>query len=915
MHIGGSEAKRHGGPTWLVALGAFALGVLAARGLWTARPSRSLPPVPGPVATPGPLPELPHYELSFTAADFDRLAARRQAALAAGILEQQADDLVPVAVRCGAETARGRARLKGDWTDHLDTDQWSLRFELETPIRGMRRFSVQHPKTRGHTMEWVVMATARRIGILAPRADFATVAIQGTTKGVYYLEEHPGKELLESQGRRDGPIVRFDESARWGTTLQYGFHRTGSPAEGLLRTQSLVDAEVAGFDERRLLATPGLDSRLLRAIAMARDVQRLAVAGDPEVSLVRQLLALRRLEGRAVEDLFAAERLGKWLALYTLFRAFHGVSWIQWRLYHDPVLDRLEPIVFDTAADLTVHRGELVLDSPTIRWLTSSDAVLVAAWHELGRLTAPEFVDGLLADLLPQVRAFDRAMQAAGSGMPGVDLAAALESLLRAQAAELQQVARPRHAAGFLASLVGLQSADGHDDRAAEVEAWSRTTVATELVGFRFRNGRVVPAADALVGLAALPEAAEAVTVLPSGAVLLPADGARLRFRIPVDRRLADLGAVAALKRAIRRNAEPERGTVIDLEVLYRPVAEAEPRHEPLVLRRAPMPEVASTGRPAAPSLAQALERYPFLQYDLRERQLWVPEGRHGVDGDLLLPVGEPLHLAPGAELQLAPEAVVVVGALRAEGTAERPVRIGARDPAQGFAGVLVLGSAGASRLQHFELRGAGEIRRGGWHSSGGITFLEAPVQCLDCAFLDGRGEDVVNVFGCRLHFERCTFAGGPSDLLDGDFVTGTILDCQFADSGEDAIDVSGSTVQVRGCRFRNIGDKALSVGEASTLAASDCHIEMAAIAVAAKDRSTATVTNCRVDAVGPYLAAVYVKKPEFGPAVLALHGCRVPAGVPCLAQTGCELRVDDRLLPTQDVDVENLYRQKVLGK
>ncbi|MBL8724865.1 MAG: CotH kinase family protein [Planctomycetes bacterium] len=907
--------KRRTGATWLVALGAFALGGLVTHSLAEPRPSRDLPPLPSAAPQPGPLPELPHYELSLTAADLDRLTARRTAALAAGILEQQAADLVPVVVRCGAESARGRVRLKGDWTDHLDTDQWSLRFELDAPIRGMRRFAVQHPKTRGHTMEWVVMAVARRRGVLAPRADFATVAINGTQKGVYYLEEHPAKELLESQGRRDGPIVRFDESARWGTTLQYGFHRTGTPAEGLLRTQALVDAEVAGFDERRLLATPGLDSRLLRAIAMARDVQRLAVAGDPEVSVVRQLLALRRLEGRAVEDLFAAERLGKWLALYTLFRAFHGVSWIQWRLYHDPVLDRLEPIVFDTAADLTVHRGELVLDSPAIRWLTSSDAVLVAAWRELGQLTAPEFVDALLAELLPQVRAFDRAMQAAGSGMPGVDLAAALESLLRAQAAELQQVARPRHAAGFLAALVGLRSADGRDERAAEVESWSRTTIATELVGFRFRNGRIVPAAEALVGLAALPEAEDAVTVLPGGAVLLPADGARVRFRIPIDRRLADLGEVAALKRAIRQNADPERGAGIDLEVLYRPVAEPELRHEPLVLRRAPMPEVASLGRPPAPTLAQALERYPFLHYDLRERQLWVPEGRHRVDGDFLLPVGVPLHLAPGAELHLAPAAVVVVGALQAAGTAERPVRVGAQDPAQGFAGMVVLGSAGPSRLQHFELRHAGEIRRGGWHSSGGLTCLDAPVHASDCQFLAGRGEDVVNVFGCRVQFERCTFAGGPSDLLDGDFVTGTIVDCEFADAGEDAIDVSGSTVQVRGCRFRNIGDKALSVGEASSLTADACHIEAAAIAVAAKDRAEALLTGCQVDAVEHFLAAVYVKKPEFGPARLRLRGCRVPAAAPRLVQTGCELFVDDQVMPTQDVDVEALYRQRILGK
>lgn len=853
--------------------------------------------------------------MSFTPADLAHLTARRNEALAAGVLEQQPDDLVPVAVRCGSETARGRARLKGDWIDHIDTDQWSLRIELDTPLRGMRRFSVQHPKTRGHVMEWVVMQTATRIGVLAPRSDFVTVAIDGKTRGVYYLEEHPGKEMLEARGRRDGPIVRFDESARWGTMLQYGFHRTGVPAEGLLRTQLMVDAEIAGFQERHLLATPGLDSRLLRAIALARDVQRLAVAANSQVSAVRQLLALRRLEGRTVEDLFAAERLGKWLALYTLFRAFHGVAWIQWRLYHDPVLDRLEPVVFDTAADLLIHRGDLVLDSPAIRWLCSSDTVMVAAWRELGRITAPEFLEPLLADLLPQVRVFDQAMQAAGSGMPGVDLAGALENLLRNQAAELHAVARPQHAAGFLAALVGLRGADGHDDRAAEVEAWSRTTIPTVVEGFRFRNGRVVPATEAVVGLAALPDSDDAVTTLPGGGVLLPTDGSRVRFRFPIDRRLADLGEVAAIKRAIRQQAEPERGQNVEIEVLFRAVAEPLPRHEPLVLRRAPLPEAASLGRPAAPTLAEALERYPFLQYDLAHRELWLPAGRYEVAGDLLLPVGESLHIAAGVELLLPPDAVMVAGAIVAEGSAEAPIRIGPRDPAQPFAGVLVLGTAGESRLSHCAVRGGGEIRRGGWHSSAGLCFVDAPVTCADCSFADGRGEDLINVFGCRVRFERCGFERGRSDLFDGDFVTGALVDCWFADAGEDAIDLSGSLLDLTGCRFERLGDKALSVGEGSTVTARQCRVEVASIAVAVKDRSTAVIEGWQATGVQQFAAAVYVKKVEFGPASLVVRDCQWTPLPQWLVQTGCTLEVDGEPVPAKPVDVEALYQQGVLGK
>lgn len=921
-----SPSTRHGETTarLLLALGGMALGLLLAPYLWqltaTQQPAtqtvkRAAPEPPKALADDAKPLEL--LQVSIHPADLERLAAQREKALQAGVLIQDPDFIVPVSVRHGSEVAIGTARLKGDWTDHLDSNQWSLRFELVTHLRGMRKFSVQHPKTRGHTMEWFVMQTARRIGVLTPRTDFVRVAINGDEKGVYYLEEHASKELLESQGRREGAIVRFDESARWGTILQYGFHRTGIPGEDLRRTQWVLDAEVDGYDERRLLGNTALSTRLLRAIDLARDVQRTIVADAAGASTARQLLALRRLEGRTVEDIFAVEALGKWLALHTLFRAFHGLVWIQWRFYHDPVRDRLEPIVFDTGADLIQRRGEVVLDSPDIRWLRSSDATMVATFAELGRLTSPEFLENLLTDLLPEVRRFDRAMIAAGSGEPGLDLASALETLLREQAAGLRSYVRPRHAIALQSTLAGVRMPGGEDLRTIEVEAWARTGIATVLSGFQFRNGRVVPAAEALLGVSTLPHSAASVTTLANGAVVLPPDGQRLRFRFAIDRRLADLGEVAALKRAIRQQVEPERGERIEISVLYHPAAEAADRREPLTIRRTQEPDSKTEGRPQAPPLEEALAKHAFLQFDLATRKLVARPGVHLVDGDLLLPAEHALELPAGCTLQMSAGSVAVVGALQIAGTAANPSSIEAADPATGWAGMLVVGTAGKSRLQHFRFRGAAEIRRGGWHSSGGITFLDSEVELLDGEFSDGRGEDMVNLVGVRFRCERCRFARGPSDLLDGDFVTGSVIDCEFQDSGEDAIDVSGSVLEVSRCRFERIGDKALSIGEKSELNATQCQVKSSSIAIAVKDRSVAKLDDVEVSSVEHFVAAVYIKKPEYGPSHLELSNLRWGGRTPArhLVQDGCVMLLDGNPIATQEVDVDDLYRRKILGK
>ncbi|MEO6595359.1 MAG: right-handed parallel beta-helix repeat-containing protein, partial [Planctomycetota bacterium] len=205
----------------------------------------------------------------------------------------------------------------------------------------------------------------------------------------------------------------------------------------------------------------------------------------------------------------------------------------------------------------------------------------------------------------------------------------------------------------------------------------------------------------------------------------------------------------------------------------------------------------------------------------------------------------------------------------------------------------------------------------GGWQATGGITFTGAPAEFRDCSFTDAHGEDLINLIGVRFHFERCRFDGGPNDLFDGDFVTGDVIDCSFANSGEDAIDVSGSLVTVRGCTFEKIGDKAFSVGEGSNVTAIANHVRSASIAVASKDRSMATIDDLTVDAVEHYVLAAFIKKPQFGGSHMVVKNLHWTGATPALhiAQTGCSIEVDGVTIPTEPIDVEALYRQKVLGK
>ncbi len=148
---------------------------------------------------------------------FLTLKGQRDAALDRGVLLHGDDDFVPASLRFAGLTLPADVRLKGDLVDHLRGDKWAFRVKLEGTGRlfGMRRFSIMHPKGRDYHSEALFFDAARSEGVLAPRHFYADVVLNGESLGRMIVEEHFTRELLESQQRREGVIVRFDEAPFW----------------------------------------------------------------------------------------------------------------------------------------------------------------------------------------------------------------------------------------------------------------------------------------------------------------------------------------------------------------------------------------------------------------------------------------------------------------------------------------------------------------------------------------------------------------------------------------------------------------------------------------------------------------------------------------------------------------------------
>lgn len=885
-------------------------------------------------APPPPTADFQHLQITVAPADWARIVAHREESLAANIITKNDQAIVPAQVRLGQIQTAGTIRLKGDWTDHILSKQWSLRLELDEPLMGMRRFSIQHPATRHLIMEWLVMQTARRIGLLTPRCDFVHATINSQEPGFYYLEEHPSKELLESQGRRDGPIVKLDESKMWSMWRQYIGVGEALPPEAA-RVGTMADAATVAFSEGRLQRSKALNTRLARALEQLDALRHMSNQDPATNDRLRQLHSTQQLIGKSIDDLFDTQQVGKWLALNTIFNGAHGQAWHQLRFYHNPMNDRLEPVVFDTGADVSAVQTKMAMSEGLGRTFLKNPRVVVATFDELARMTEPGWLEQTTTELLPYIAAVREAFAAQPdpfSGFfnlpPGFDMSSQFDAKAHAALKHrdaLRKRLSPAATATFAATTFAGATPLGNDRTdqngqsipIVEVDAWSCTTIPIRIQAFVFGNGKQVPAASALAGLSGVPDSLDDRLRLPDGGVLLLSNGSSLRFRFPADQRLMGLNRVQTIKRAIRQGTAPPEQRLPKIDVIYRPVGATEDQREQLIMRRQPIGTELATGRPAAPTLVAALEQHPFLEFDLDFHRLTVPPGRHAVDGDLLLPENQILHLMPGAELAFAPGAVAVVGAINALGTKEAPIRFGPQDANNSFAGVLSLGTAGPNLLQFVEFRRTTGIQRGPWQTTGGVTLTGSRAVLNNCTFGECLGEDALNIVGAQTSCNDCTFDGGKSDLFDGDFINGSVTGCKFFNSDSDALDVSGSVLTVERCHFERIGDKALSIGEGSRVKARDCHVVSAMIAASSKDRSTVSIERLSVDAVERFVAVAYVKKPEFGPSTMTVDGLTWNGGGEpvFLVQTDCTLKIDGRMIQTLDLDVKALYEQKILGK
>jgi hypothetical protein len=812
--------------------------------------------------------DLPTLYIDVAFEDYQRILDKRTEALRLGVLLASDEDFVPARLRYGEEgEVSAEIRLKGDWTDHLRGDKWSFRIHVRNgdQVAGMRRFSIQAPETRQWLDEWAFHQNLLKEGILTTRYTFVNVIFNGESKGIYALEESFSKELLESQGRREGVIIRFDEDLVWRNRAKFTENidmYLEADTMGYFLVTDMSTAEISAFRQKHIEADPSLSAQAETAFGLLRAFQT---------------------EQRPASEIFEAELMGRFYALSALWDAGHTNIWHNIRFYYNPITGLLEPIAFDAMpfdpeSPFSVNR--IFGDAP----------IRKAFAQELDRISQPEYLVELEGELGDEFEDFQRVL---GWEYSRKNLMPPWNRLRNRQKI-LQNQLRPAQAVRGTFQQIS-ENHNGRNEPHLQVALMNLMTLPVEVIHFQIGDKLIAPQPDWVT-----PETRTHLMSTQPVVTLLPISTFEpVRFIVPFKE--ANQGGQGTELIPLQVSAIVR---VAGLSQQYTISLNEETVSEPLLT--GPIPDI--------PDLAEVLRQHPFLSISNDERTLIVQPGDWTVDGDLILPQEVGLIIPPDTALRFQEEAVLLSTApVIIMGKEDAPVLLTAQH--EGWAGIVVLKASEKSVWKHVLIEKTQGVARGGWILTGGITFFESPVTLDHVQIFHSQAEDAVNIIHGTYLFRYAEFAYSVSDAFDGDFSIGEIIHSSFHDIGGDAVDVSGSNLKVSSTSLVNIGDKALSAGEQSVVEAKKLRIQEVGLGVASKDLSNVSLEQVTIsDAVHVGLAA-YIKKPEYGPATIDATNLSIQnTETEAMVQTNSTISINGMRLETTELDIDALYDQGILG-
>lgn len=765
------------------------------------------------------LKEYPEYtekplELIISEKQFSKLKLQRENALSKGVIIKNDDSYIKAKMVYGEDTFKIQLRLKGDWVDHISGDKWSFRISIksENSWNGLKTFSIQNAQARSMLDEWVYHKMLLKEDVLTTRYSFVPVKINGVSKGIFAVEEHFEKQLIESNNRREGLILKFSEDDMW-TARQ--------DKDALYANLPFVEAS-------------NIESFKMSKVLKDEKFKNLFYIGQ-------NLMNDFKWSSKSTSEIFNIESLAKFYAITDLTKAYHALIWHNMRFYINPVTLKLEIIAYDGYTMEWVKRpifgnfnfwdGDKF--SSMLKNIFSDKEFTQLYLKYLKLYSSEEYVRKFYAEMDTQFNTNYKNLQIE---YPEYYYD---KNILFKNADNIRKdigdyeifLSKKKNESNITNNVTQYTQIDNVDYQSIMVKAFlegkTENTKTLKIFNYCFNEISIVGVLDGVTNKI------QNFTPIKVNAF----KESKLPIFVEID---------------VPINTSKILYTEGNLQTIF---------NTEIIEWKAP-----SFGTPEQ-ELFENINLKSCDLYDLNGSKIIFKKGNHVLKNKLVIPKGYQVVISEGTEIDFINKSFFLSKSpVLIEGTIEKNVIIKSSDSS--CLGFSIITAPEISRLKYVIFDGLNTLSYNGWNLTGAVNFYESQVVIENVSFTNNVCEDMLNIVRSNFDVNNCTFKNTYGDAFDSDFSTGKVDKCLFEHTKNDAIDFSGSNVKITNCEMRNIGDKAVSGGENSKLNISTVNINGANMGIASKDLSIlfvdgANINNCK------YGILQLVKKPEYGPSKL----------------------------------------------
>ena len=738
--------------------------------------------------------------------DYNALKSQRKEAFAIGQLIKTQDSYVPAKINYKKNSLKCKIRLKGDNLDHMFGEKWSFRVKIKDnkTLLGMNTFSLQHPKTRNYLKEKIFYSLAQKLNLISLRYHFVNLTINGQNKGIYALEEHFSKNLIENNKRREGPILKFDESTTWNNELKF----RNLKMEKWNSDGSFNSSNVTSFENLNSLAAknPHQYELYLTGISLLNDFQ----------------------SGRKnVVDVFNIDQWAKLFALCDITGSQHGVRWHNVRFYYNPINRKIEPIPYDANGGNNPHNiipiiigtensTRDIYNSNFIKQIFSDKVIYEKYLYYIHKFLEEDLIGNFFKQNEKDIY-FQKTLLHGEFPKSTINY----KEFYEKQSEYIANFLNPQM------SIAGYYYGNNHNQ-------------------FSIGNLQVLP-----VELIDIIDD-RGISYFNFDNIQLPGKSSSKPVKL----------SFFSINGSMKEHWVSNHG-YSELKIRHKILGSSRILHSNFFIRKH-LKDFSLDNNYSRMILK--LKDQKFTEINLDKKVILVKKGKWIIRDRLVVPPNYKIIIGTNTHLDFINSAKLIsYSPIIFKGSLSQHSSVTSSDNSSG--GITVMNSNEKTIFERVDFSNLSNLRENSWFLSGSINIYNSKVCFRHCSFINlSGGDDSLNVINSEFDIEGCYFENSSSDAIDVDYGSGKIDDTTFINSGNDAIDISGANVSIENVHIDGAQDKAISVGERSNVVMTNISINRAEIGITSKDGSTVNAEAIDFNNTRVGLCA-FRKKSEFGPA------------------------------------------------